>query len=137
MQIFNRQSVIYGELKTLINASVELAGYTKFYQESIDVEEYLPALVTYVKSDSPVNPEEQTTIGNHSRVFHLNIRILLKSANTESLESVADKVYSLVYAFGDQSNQILMIQNPSLTYQFEESNNYQVADLEIPVTYKV
>ena len=137
MNIFTKQKAIFDGLKALINASTLLTSYNKFFQESVDFDEYLPAILAYVKSDSPVSAEEQTSMGNHSRVFHLMVRILIDPTNTETIETAAENVYSLIYDYGDTSNTILMVQNPSLTYLFEETNNTQVVDLDIPILYKV
>ncbi len=137
MNIFSKQSAIFEDLKSQISASSSLSLYHKFFQESVDAEGELPALITYVKTDFPVTQDDQSTLGNHNRIFHINVRILLPSTNSQSIETVADLVYDLVYQFCEPDARVLMVHNPSLTYQFEESNNYMVADLDIPILIKV
>ena len=139
MIIFSKQATIFNQLKTVLISASALTAYSKFFQETAELENSLPALLFYIKNDVPVSNEEQSSTGSHTRQLTITCSILTGIETLETLETIADNIYTTIYDTVEQgtSDNILMVCNPSLNYKFEDTNNYRVADLAVSILYKV
>jgi hypothetical protein len=141
MNIFTKQAQIYGQIQAALRNAPELTAYNKFFQKSVDLTEYLPALTFYLKVDQSVNNQDQGSMGNHLRQITITCIISINVDWNEPLEVVADNVYSILYDWNELMGSVYDVQevcNPSLDYQFDpDTNKVLCAELDIQVVYGV
>lgn len=137
LTIFALQNTVLTQFETYIRTLTNYSAYTITCNKVIDsTEDYLPALQFSVTKNAPENIDDSDTLGNHTRSFTLNCRILVASSNVKSVEEIADELYDTVNTFMKTNNKIHLIGNPTLTRLFDTTNAVCVADLEIPVFFR-
>lgn len=135
LNIFTLQSGIAQDIVDAVKSDTNFSLFNIVYNQACSFDESnVPAIQVYV-SDNTNSSDESERIEMHSRLFTLVFRVYLPETSTDTLESISDSIFNIVFDKYKTQRITARIGNPSYKRLFEDTNSVLVADLEIPIFY--
>lgn len=136
MKIFNLHKEIADSIAQTISQDADYTGYNIVYdQGSVFNEDLIPALLMGVSDNSP-SDEGSSFSGSHYRTFTFVIRIFLPIEGSETLENIADDLFTKIFDMYESKPNTATIGNPTFNKRIHEKNSVLLADLEVPIFYR-